>query len=292
MGDSTSGAYLMTRTKQPKLLATFLFAILVVGSAVPTQAQDPPTDDQPTFKLSGPPWLGVRMTDEASRGVRIAGVAHGSPAQKAGLRAGDIVLRVGSTKAKSAEHLAIMVRGRRTGDTLPLTVLRDGSESTFDVKLEEMPSRTDVLASHLVGRDAPGFRANLIAPNGGETSLASFKGKPMVLEFWATWCGPCREMSSNLKRLKRKFGDDLHVVALSAEDATTVMKYVRRHGASYVVGRDLGRSAHDNYFVVSFPTVVLIDSDGQVAAIGLGNGEFPRFERQVASIVENYRTSK
>lgn len=155
----------------------------------------------------------------------------------------------------------------------------------MQVELEEMPSRTQVMASHLVGRPAPEFEARLIAPDGGPTKLEAFRGKPVVLEFWATWCGPCREMSRNLAALKQEFGDELHVLALSAEPEKTVRSFVRRKGAPYVVAHDIQRAAHDRYFVVSFPTVVLIDAEGQIAAVGLGNGDFPRFLKQVRALL-------
>lgn len=281
-------SFFMASTKQFIRAATFLAVTLLVFSPRPGDAQESSesaTTAQP-LKLTGPPWLGVRMSDDPARGVHIAGVAHRSPAEKAGLEAGDRIVRAGTEAVKSAEHLSILIRGRRVGDSLPLSVDRDGETVTVNVELEEMPERRDVLASHLVGRQAPDFEVDLIAPDGGKTTLDAFEGKPMVLEFWATWCAPCREMSKNLTALKKKHGEKLHVVGVSAEDQEVVESYVRRHGTGYVMGHDADRAIHDGYFVDSFPTIVLIDAKGKVAAVGLGIDDFARFEKQVDSLLD------
>lgn len=282
----------MTRLKQLVTATTFLMLAASISFPVAAQTRAGAPDGQEevpektaALKLSGPPWLGVRLRDSPKRGVSVDGVARSSPAKKAGIVTGDQLLRVGAEPIKSAEHLQILIRGRRTGDTLPLTLVRSGKTKTVSVTLEEMPSRQDVVARHLLGRAAPDFGFELIAPDGGKTRLSAFAGKPVVLEFWATWCGPCREMSANLSGLKSRYGDRLHVVALSAEDEKVVEKFVRAKGASYVIGQDYADEAHAAYFVGTFPTVMLIDAEGKIAAVALGNGDFPRFAKQVESLM-------
>src|SRR3954463_9329184 len=90
------------------------------------------------------------------------------------------------------------------------------------------------------GKDAPlGF--TLKDMNGVEVKLASFKGKVILLNFWATWCGPCRAEIPSLVQLQQRYGDQLVVLGVSIDDPLNKLKpYATEMHMNYpvLVGKD------------------------------------------------------
>ena len=77
------------------------------------------------------------------RGVKLSGVSGGSPAEAAGFRAGDIVIRIGTHEVADLYGLTDALRAHRPGDVVDVTVIREGAELTRSVRLGARPSRTD-----------------------------------------------------------------------------------------------------------------------------------------------------
>ncbi|HKF24419.1 MAG TPA: TlpA family protein disulfide reductase, partial [Candidatus Acidoferrum sp.] len=82
---------------------------------------------------------------------------------------------------------------------------------------------------------APDFELNDL--DGKPVSLAEAKGKIVLLNFWATWCGPCRAEIPDLVDLQKRYGDNLSIIALATEedDADEVRRFVRHSGINYRV---------------------------------------------------------
>lgn len=113
-----------------------------------------------------------------------------------------------------------------------------------------------------VGEPAPDFR--LENPDGQSVSLSDFRGKPVLLNFWATWCPPCRNEMSYLQEVYEEWsGKGLVVLAINlGEDPTEVKRFLQAQGLSLPVLIDVpGDSAHQ-YNIFSIPTSFFIDSDG------------------------------
>ncbi len=75
--------------------------------------------------------------DGGPAGVKITGVRPDSPAERAGVRAGDVIVKFAGVEVKTLEDLTFVLRGRRPGDEVPVVVLRDGSEQTVRAVLSE-----------------------------------------------------------------------------------------------------------------------------------------------------------
>lgn len=121
--------------------------------------------------------------------------------------------------------------------------------------------------------------------------LPDLKGQIVMLEFWATWCGPCRENVPYLNELQKKYGPKgLVVVALSEEKASQVGRSVKLLKMSYIVGSGARETARV-YGIKAFPTMYLIGPDGQVEWTGTAKSD--ELEKSIERILkDNPPTSK
>jgi thiol-disulfide isomerase/thioredoxin len=125
------------------------------------------------------------------------------------------------------------------------------------------------------GRPAPPLR--LADLDGRPVDLASLRGKVVVLNFWATWCEPCRTELPSLDRLHRALSNEgLAVVAVSVDDrGTDVAGFLRARGLSLPVWRDPGGGeAARGWDVTGYPVTFVVDAVGRVQARYLGVAEW------------------
>jgi thiol-disulfide isomerase/thioredoxin len=128
-----------------------------------------------------------------------------------------------------------------------------------------IPNRVD-----LSGKDAQVF--DVKALNGTPYSLSSLKGKPILLDFWASWCGPCKQAIPALENLNRDY-KDLGLVILGidvGEDRGTVETFLKTTPASYPIVLGIDSDIQSQYQVSVYPTYVLIDSAGKIVAHQMG----------------------
>ena len=116
-----------------------------------------------------------------------------------------------------------------------------------------------------IGYHAPNFRL----PNlkGEEISMAGLAGKVVFINFWATWCTPCRAEMPSMEALYRDFKDKgLEILAVSSdmEGAAVVRPFVQELGLSYPTLLDPDFRVDDKYLIQSVPTTVLVDRDGVI----------------------------
>jgi thiol-disulfide isomerase/thioredoxin len=130
-------------------------------------------------------------------------------------------------------------------------------------------------ASHpLVGKAAPAFALEVVhnGEPGARLDLESLKGHPVVLDFWATWCGPCRMEAPILDRVAQRYKDrGLVVVGVNTADAAgRAAPMAAKMHLSYPIVFDAAKDVGDAYGVESLPTLVVIGRDGQVKAVRTG----------------------
>jgi peroxiredoxin len=120
------------------------------------------------------------------------------------------------------------------------------------------------------GDAAPAFSAPGVT--GGVISLASYRGRVVYLDFWASWCGPCAQALPALERLRREFpADAFSVVAVNVDQNPALAKsFLRRRPVGYPSALDPEGAIPGRYGVASMPTSFLIDRDGIVRHVHRG----------------------
>lgn len=138
---------------------------------------------------------------------------------------------------------------------------QEPSEVTFDATgLSEAP---------VAGYLAPGF--TLASVHGEEISLVDFQGKPVVLNFWATWCPPCRAEVPHFQDASIKYNGQAVIVGIDqGEPGALVTDFVAQFGLTYPMLLDPDNDVNREYRVRALPTTVFIDANGVVREVFTG----------------------
>ena len=134
----------------------------------------------------------------------------------------------------------------------------------------------------LVNQVAPAWTLKNL--EGKPVSFAEFKGKLVVIDFWATWCGPCRTEIPGYIELQKKYGKDgLVVIGMSIDSiaAKEVAKFVKKNGMNYTVlmADDAVVAAFGNFTMI--PTTFLINRDGRIIHQKSGMWDHAEYEALV-----------
>ncbi len=217
------------------------------------------------------PWIGIELDRGAHGGSKVKRVLENTPAERAGLRPGDEVLAVDKVAADSPRALIGYIQKAGIGRVVKLRVVDEkGAERTVALKLEPKPDM-DTLQQQLLDKPAPDV--NLAVQVGAKLGkLSSLRGRVVLIDFFATWCMPCREEMPQLEALAREHAaDGLQVVGVSGESPPIVAGAAGKFHVSYPLASDEGDEASGRYFVTALPTMVVIDRQGVVRKIVVGD---------------------
>jgi thiol-disulfide isomerase/thioredoxin len=149
-------------------------------------------------------------------------------------------------------------------------------DSFFIFTPPEGATETDTLmgsalpAADLAGQPAAAFDVKGV--DGKSYSLAKLKGKPVLLDFWATWCGPCRKAMPAVDKMYQDFKEQgLVVLAVnSGEERALVDEFLKKTPMQYPAVLSGDSKILDAYHVSAFPTFVMIGRDGKIVAHAIG----------------------
>jgi len=142
-------------------------------------------------------------------------------------------------------------------------------------------TQTDLASGGMTGSPAPDF--DLPSLNGHTLSLTHLRGKPILINFWATWCAPCIAELPLLEAAAQRHDGELVVIGINEGDSFhTVESFVESEALSYSILLDYDTSIGTLYQVNGYPTSIFVDAEGVVRAIYLG--EIP-----AAQLEENLR---
>ena len=115
-----------------------------------------------------------------------------------------------------------------------------------------------------VGDPAPDFEGELLQ-GGGNLTLDDLEGKPAVINFWASWCLPCKDEAPMLREAHEMYGDKITFVGIHIKDSREDgIAFVERYGNDYLHVRDTDRAIFDGYGLISQPETFFIDENGVI----------------------------
>jgi cytochrome c biogenesis protein CcmG/thiol:disulfide interchange protein DsbE len=133
---------------------------------------------------------------------------------------------------------------------------------------------------------APGF--SLPDLDGRSIELANYRGKVVLLDFWATWCAPCRDEIPHFVEFQSTYGGQgLQVIGLSMDDsAKPVLPFYKEFKMNYPVAMGTTQVAEAYGGILGLPVTFLIDRDGKIAAKHVGAVEMPVLEGEIKSALQ------
>lgn len=148
------------------------------------------------------------------------------------------------------------------------------------------PSRTNQEKAPKVGFQAPAFELKGLDQN--VHSLTNLGGKPVLINVWASWCGPCKEEAPDLVRLYEKYKDKIEFYAVNATSDDSLkgaLSFVEQFQFSFPVLLDETGSFTDLYRVRSYPTTFFVDGNGTIRFINLGIVSPDSLERTIVQTI-------
>jgi thiol-disulfide isomerase/thioredoxin len=158
----------------------------------------------------------------------------------------------------------------RTRSRLTVAVLAAMLGAAFFINLGFVIRHADAIRPLASGRAAPGFSLPRLDGQPGEVSLAGLKGKVVLLDFWASWCGPCVHMFPTLHELHRDWhGRGVEFVGINSDGPAATRQeleaFVAAQRFPYPVVIDSDGEVGGRYKVVALPHLVVIGRDGEVS---------------------------
>lgn len=156
------------------------------------------------------------------------------------------------------------------------------------VKQEELVK--DVIASNgiEVGKVAPDFELPTL--DGSTVKLSDLQGKKVILNFWASWCGPCKQEMPDMEAFYKKYKDDVEVLAVNytasegVDGPENVKRFVEEKGITFPILFDKEMTVTTPYKVISIPTSYFIDTKGVVQDKMIGPMTVKEMEKRIAKL--------
>ena len=112
-------------------------------------------------------------------------------------------------------------------------------------------------------RRAPELPTQVLS--GHRVDLASLRGKPALINFWASWCGPCKDEAPELKKFSESLGDRATLVGVDWNDAAdNANEFIAKSGWTYPILRDPSQKVGVQYGLNGLPTTFVLNSDGDI----------------------------
>ena len=136
-----------------------------------------------------------------------------------------------------------------------------------------------------VGASAPDF--SLVDINGNTVSLSAFNGKVIILDFFASWCPPCRQEIPGFIELEKTYGaEGFAMIGVSVEGADAAKKFAGKMDINYPILVDDGKVSKAYGPIRSIPTTFIIDKSGKIVKMYIGSREKAVFEADIKELLK------
>ena len=170
--------------------------------------------------------------------------------------------------------LAILVAGAYLAyERLAPTVENNQISSAVPPASQEVPEET--APQETEPPKVPAYDFTVYDGDGEKHKLSDFRGKPVIMNFWATWCGYCKMEMPDFQKKFEEYGDQIHFMMIDITDGQQetfekASAYVEQEGFTFPVYYDMDWEVQKAYHVSSLPTTYFIDADGNFVAQGRG----------------------
>ena len=146
-----------------------------------------------------------------------------------------------------------------------------------------------------IGKPAPAFALTAIS-GGTSISLEQLKGKVVFVDFWASWCGPCRQSLPQYEKLRTELADKpFAIIAINLDEETAdATAFLKQHPVNYTILRDPAGDVPKAFGLVGMPTSYLIDRDGIVRAVhtGFDPPDIDKLRVEIHALLEKHANDK
>lgn len=130
-----------------------------------------------------------------------------------------------------------------------------------------------------------GIGAGMVAPNftlknlaGEEVSLKDYRGNKVMVNFWATWCPPCKEEMPAMERFYKENSKEVEILAVNLDPQNNVKGFVEENGLTFPILLDKEGRTQQTYSVISIPTTLIIDEQGLIIKKQIGSLTFEQMQ--------------
>ena len=230
-------------------------------------------------------WLGVALDKAPAGGVVARHVVRSSPAAKAGLSDGDQILTADGIALAEPNQLIARVALVGPGSPLAMRIRHAGADRDVTAALVSFPGVEQVLRLDRIGSFAPSWKTATAVAGSLPASVGAARGRVLLIDFWASWCGPCRMVVPHLAQLQSAYGaQGLSVIGFTDDPVPVAAQSAQAMGMSYTVASDDSGGTAAAYGVSAIPTMFLVDKKGVVRELYMGFD--PRQHRDIEKAIQ------